>query len=448
MNPPQMLEQLDQVELERIRQQYDHVPYPKTPIEVPPQADYETLYLNSLVTPYYLKYRQVVNTEGKLILDAGCGSGDQAMTLAVANPGAKVIGIDLSAPSIEVAKARVRVHNLPNVEFQVLSIFDLPKLGLEFDYINCDEVLYLLPNPVTALQVLKSVLKPQGIIRTNFDNAYQRAHFLRSQTLFKMLGLMDQAPTETEHQAVTDTMQALKDGVKLKSETWDAEYEHPEHRTTMIGMNHLLMGDRGYTIPDVFDMLQQSELEFLSMVAWRRWEVLDLFKDPEQLPTLWEMGIAYASVEERLRLYELLQPVHRLMDFWCTHSNLEGSIAIDEWEKDLDWQNVTVHLHPHLCHEAIQSDLVACIEAERSFEISQYIKKPTLVPVLVEGTTLACLLPLWQGKQPFHVLTDRYRQLKPLNPITLEPLSEEKAAQEVKQLLSRLNAFLYVLIEK
>ncbi|NJR39307.1 MAG: class I SAM-dependent methyltransferase [Leptolyngbyaceae cyanobacterium CSU_1_4] len=444
---PQLLEQTELTELDKMRQQYDNIPYPRTPLETSPKADHESLFLHNLVTPYYLKYRQVVETEGKLILDAGCGSGYQALKLAIANPGARVVGVDLSPVSVEVAQARMKIHGYDNAEFHTLSIFDLPQLGLEFDYINCDEVISLFPDPLAGLQTLKSVLKPDGIIRTNFHNAYQRADFLRSQTLFKMLGLMDETPTESEHQAVIETMQALKDQVQLKRETWNPEFEDPESSPTMIGMNYLLLGDHGFTIPDLFNILGKSDLEFVSMVEWRHWDVLDLFKDPNDLPALWGMSLAYASIEEKLRLFELLHPIHRLMDFWCTHAGVEDGLPVESWT-ELDWQNATVHVHPQLRHEDIKAEVLDCIESGRSLEVSRYIKKPALVPIFLESSVLACLLPLWEGSQPMKALCDRYRKIKPLHPITLEPLSEAAAFEEVKTILNRMDAFLYLLIEK
>jgi len=443
---PQLIEQIQLTELDKIRQQYENAPYPKTPLETSPKADHEALYLNNLVTPYYLKYRQVVETEGKLILDAGCGSGYQTLKLAIANPGAKVVGVDLSPASIEVGRARVKMHNCDRAEFHTLSIFDLPDLGLEFDYINCDEVIYLFPDPLAGLQVLKSVLKPNGIIRTNFHNAYQRAGFYRSQTLFKMLGLLDEAPSESERQVVIQTMQALKDQVTLKRDAWGSEFENSES-STIISMNHLLVGDQGFTIPDLFSMLEKSDLEFVSMVEWRHWDVLDLFKNPEDLPAIWDMSLAYASAEEKLHLFELLHPIHRLMDFWCTHSGVEDGEPLESWN-ELDWQNATVHVHPQLRHDDIKAEVLRCIETGRSLEVSSYIKKPALVPILIESTTLACLLPLWDGAQPMKALCDRYRKIKPLHPITLEPLSETAAFEEVKSIVNRMDAFLYLLVEK
>ena len=106
----------------KIRQQFDVVTYPRVPVEKSPKDDYELLYIHNLVTPYYLRNQKVINTEGKVILDAGCGSGYKALVLAEANPGAKIVGIDISEKSVELARKRLQYHGFDNAEFHVLPI--------------------------------------------------------------------------------------------------------------------------------------------------------------------------------------------------------------------------------------------------------------------------------------------------------------------------------------
>ena len=94
--------------IENIRQQFDNTPYPRIPLEESPKDNSELLYLHNLVTAYYLRNRRVINTEGKVILDAGCGTGYKSLVLAIANPGAKIVGIDLSEESVKLAEQRVQ----------------------------------------------------------------------------------------------------------------------------------------------------------------------------------------------------------------------------------------------------------------------------------------------------------------------------------------------------
>ncbi|MGV0027436.1 hypothetical protein [Phormidesmis priestleyi] len=81
---------------------------------------------------------------------------------------------------------------------------------MKFDYINCGEVLYLMPDLVQTLRTLKTVLKPKGILRGNLHSLYQRQNFFRAQQLFTAMGLMQRNPEETEIGVVLDTMNALK----------------------------------------------------------------------------------------------------------------------------------------------------------------------------------------------------------------------------------------------
>ncbi|MFM7428068.1 MAG: class I SAM-dependent methyltransferase, partial [Elainella sp.] len=111
------------------------------------------------------------------------------------------------------------------------------------------------------------------------------------------------------------------------------------------------------------------------------------------------------------------------------------------------WQAAVVHLHPHLRNDRLKTDLIQCIETNRPFEISHLVKLPALQPVLLEADLAACLLPLWEGAQSIHDLAERYRQINPVDLITLEPLSPAQAFETVKTLLNRLDAFLYVLLE-
>ncbi|HEY9833286.1 MAG TPA: class I SAM-dependent methyltransferase, partial [Stenomitos sp.] len=302
----------------RIRRHYEELPYPLEPIEQSPAEDILCIYFNNILNAFYLRNKQVLNSKNKFILDAGCGSGYTTLALAQANPGATVFGIDISEKSVNIAKKRLQNYGFNQENIYVLTIEELPKLGQKFDYINCDEVLYLLPEPSLGLQAMKSVLNPNGIIRTNLHSSLQRSNFYRAQELFKTMGLMAGNPQEMDIDIVWEMMRSLKDQVLLKKQTWSAQFDQ-EKKLTLV--NHLLQGDKGYTIPEMFSMLEAAELEFISMINWRQWELRDLFNEPDNLPVFLGLSLPEMSLKERLHLYELLNPVHRLMDFWCGHPN-------------------------------------------------------------------------------------------------------------------------------
>jgi 2-polyprenyl-3-methyl-5-hydroxy-6-metoxy-1,4-benzoquinol methylase len=433
--------------LEKIRQQYETSPYPRVPLDDSPKNDFNSLFIHNIVTSYYLRYQKIIETKGKVILDAGCGSGYKALILAEANPEAQIIGIDISEESVKLARHRLEHHGFDNAEFHTLSIYDLPSLGIKFDYINNDEVLYLLPDPVAALNTMKAVLKPQGIIRTNLHSALQRSGYFRAQEVFRNIGLTDSNPGDLEVEITLETMKSLKDGVDLKSRTWQPVYEAEGGKQSVL-MNYLLQSDNGFTIPEMFNMLRTSDLEFISMINWRHWEIMDLFKEPDNLPVFLAMTLPELDVEQRLHLFELLHPGHRLLDFWCGHPNLEEPVVqLCEWGVS-DWLCGRVHLHPQLQKPKVKEDLIECIAEQKPFQISKYIGVPTIAPVEIESTIAACILPLWEKVQPISDLVERWCKIRPLHPVTLEPMSQQAAWGEIKKLLSKLEVFLYVLLER
>ncbi|MCC3451639.1 MAG: class I SAM-dependent methyltransferase [Microcoleus sp. PH2017_39_LGB_O_B] len=431
--------------INNIRQLFDNAPYPKVPLEQSPKKDYELLYLHNLLTPYYLKNQNIIETQGKIILDAGCGSGYKSLILAEANPGAKIVGVDLSEKSIKLARQRLQYYGFENTEFHVLSIEELPSLGLEFDYINTDEVLYLLPDAVKGLVAMKSVLKPDGIIRTNLHSSTGRNLVHRAQGVFKLMGLMDGSPGDFEIELVREIMTALKDEVMLKNISWNSERGNSQE---WILANYLLLGDKGCTVPEMFSTLKSANLELISMVNWQQWELLNLFKNPHDLPAFLGMSLPETSLEDRLHLFTLLHPTHRLLDFWCSHPDQTQSfVPVSEWTPN-DWQAARVYLHPQLASPQAREDLLSSIAAQTPFEISRYIPLPTTSPIAIESVMASCLLLLWDGVQPVISLVKRWLQLRPLRPATLEAVTEEKAFEEVKELLERLEACLYVLLER
>ncbi|WP_049790828.1 hypothetical protein [Trichormus azollae] len=56
-------------------------------------------------------------------------------------------------------------------------------------------------------------------------------------------------------------------------------------------MNYLFQGDQGYTVSNMFSALRAAELEFISMVNWRQWDLISLFKEPDNLPPFLSMGL-------------------------------------------------------------------------------------------------------------------------------------------------------------
>lgn len=428
---------------EKVRSQFDVLPYPHHPLDATPKGNPTYLSLHSFVIPYYLRHQKVIETQGKWILDAGCGSGYKLIALALANPGAHIVGVDISPKSLELAQQRLTYHGIDNVEFHCLPLESLPELGYTFDYINCDDVLYLLDDPVMGLRAMKAVLRSHGIIRANMHSSLQRAHYFRAQEFFTQLGCLQGPPTDDEIALVRQTMGALHEWVMTKKFAWSSNYETNDQ---MVLMNHLFRGDKGITLAQYFDLLQQADLELLRMVNWRFWNLEDLFRDINELPIAVALGMADMSQEAQLHLFELLHPCHRLLDLYCGHPGQgDDYVPVENWTTE-QWQQTTVYLHPQLCTEAVRQDLMACISELRLFELNPHLKTVDDT-VTIDSFMAACLLPLLDAPQPMSALVERWLQLRPLDPVTLAPSDATHAFAMMRQLLTTLEGFGYVLLE-
>jgi SAM-dependent methyltransferase len=430
---------------ESLRQLFDGHPYPINKIEMSPREDINLLFLHSLTTAYYVRGDGYVQPQGKLILDVGCGSGYAALAMAIANPGAKIVGIDLSSKSVEIARERMQFHGFKDAEFYAMSIDDLPNLGMQFDYINCDETLYLLPDPTQGLGVMTSVLAPQGIIRANLHSLHNRRELYRGQTLSHFLGLMDGEIGDWECEILTEFMDALKEGVVLNNSWKKIKGDNED-----IRMNFFLVGDKGFIIPEMFAMIESNNLELISMVNWRHWVLEDLFQSIESLPEYLELLLSSATPLQRLNIYELLHPVHRLLDFWCGHQDREhlSSSGINLIDSDLEtWQTYTFHLHPVLKTEKFKEVLVLAIAHSQPFPLTQFFSCTSAQPLNLFAPATICLWVLWQKPCSMTEIVKYWLTVKPLDPLTLTPVDPSLAFSEVQRALIQLETLVAVLVD-
>lgn len=373
----------------------------------------------------------------------GCGSGWLTLGLTLANPGARVIGIDISPQSIKWAKNRLNYHGYSEAEFYVMPFEEIPKLNIRFDFIHCSDVLYLLPDPLEALKVMRSLLAQDGIIQGNLHSIYQRHYFYQGQQLCKYLGLMDTAPTDMEFSLIRELMNSLDDRILLKDKTWNSN-----PTDSFLSANHLLHEDKGYTIPEMFQMLAEADLEFISMTNWNQWNIRDLYKDrnnpSEYLDMIWEA----ASIEEKLHIFELLNPVHRLLDFWCCHLGMvEPRIPISEWQ-DNDWGNSRIYLHPQLKHPKIRESLDQAIALYAPFNIHVFLNINSAQSISLYTISCACLHLLWERPLTLSELAKAWQTIKPVNWLTKAVISAQDALTEIKEAVIEMEFLMLVLVEK
>ncbi len=102
--------------------------------------------------------------QGSMVLDAGCGTGDDVLAMAQLLQGrGRIVGLDSSATMLDAARARAAGTDLP-VEFRLGDVYALDCADGVFDGCRADRLFHHLGEPDRALSELIRVTKPGGRI--------------------------------------------------------------------------------------------------------------------------------------------------------------------------------------------------------------------------------------------------------------------------------------------
>jgi SAM-dependent methyltransferase len=112
---------------------------------------------------------------GKVILDYGCGPGNDLVGFAEFSNAAKIIGVDISPKALELARSRVSWHVRDPGQLAFIRIADenikLPLSDASVDYIQSLGVIHHASNPNAIFREFHRLLKPGAEARIMLYNA-------------------------------------------------------------------------------------------------------------------------------------------------------------------------------------------------------------------------------------------------------------------------------------
>lgn len=124
----------------------------------------------------------------KNILCAGCGTGEEVISLAKIYSRSKILAIDISIPSLTIAKQNAKKAKIRNIIFQKKSILeDLPLLKRKYDFIYCAGVIHHLANPEKGFRILANKLSKNGKMVIMLYNSYGLFFYKCQLALLKIL---------------------------------------------------------------------------------------------------------------------------------------------------------------------------------------------------------------------------------------------------------------------
>ncbi|HEY2377828.1 MAG TPA: class I SAM-dependent methyltransferase [Gemmatimonadaceae bacterium] len=164
------------------------------------------------------------------VLDVGCATGGNLLSMALAFPESNFVGIDLSPRQIESARAAARTIGLENVRFEAMSVMDVDEDFGTFEYIVSHGVYSWVPPDVqhAILSVCSRNLVPDGIAYVSY-NTYPGWHargLVREMMLFHDRPQL--SPSERVQRA-RDLLESVAKAVPKSDEVYAAVLQEEIH---------------------------------------------------------------------------------------------------------------------------------------------------------------------------------------------------------------------------
>ena len=215
------------------------------------------------------------------ILIAGSGTGQEVAFYAQSFPDSKILGVDLSKASLAHSIRKLKECNNKNIAHRQADILALDEVldAQSYDLIASSGVLHHLKNPEEGLSILINLLKPDGIMHLAFYSEIAREPIARAHKIISKKGYGNDVESIKEFRRNARKLLGKKDYNRISQ--FHDYYYLSEYRDLLF---HVM--EHRYTIPQLADMLERHNLEFL---AFRNDD--DLYKkydsafpnDPERL---------------------------------------------------------------------------------------------------------------------------------------------------------------------
>ena len=249
---------------------YDRFPFPGDPLQDGPPPGYNWRWCHQSVLAAVHGVLPA-GSERPRILDAGCGTGVSTDYLCHLNPGADVLGIDISAGALAVARERLQRSGAPaqvrSLRQEQRSLLDLESEG-PFDYINSVGVLHHLDQPESGLRSLAGCLAPDGLLHLFLYADAGRWEIHRTQ---QALTLLEVGTGSDGLRLGRELLESLPEGNRLARhhrERWAVDCAADANFADM----YLHPQETSYNLDRLFGFIETADLHFAGFSNPEIWD--------------------------------------------------------------------------------------------------------------------------------------------------------------------------------
>ena len=230
---------INDIETKKVTSFYKESPFPNYKLDDNKSTILEKGNKNYLTS----KFKDFIGYK-KDVLEVGCGTGQLAIYFALGTNN-RVVGLDPTIESLELAADFSKKHNIGNIDFVNADIFDDVLTDRFFDFIWCNGVLHHTKDPYEAFRVLIKSLKNEGYVLIGLYNKIGRIRTIFRRYMFKIFG-------ENFLDFFDPTLRNLKNNKEEKKAWIRDQYVHPIESL--------------HTIDNVLGWFEKNNIEFINSI--------------------------------------------------------------------------------------------------------------------------------------------------------------------------------------
>ncbi|GLQ05586.1 class I SAM-dependent methyltransferase [Sneathiella chinensis] len=237
-----------------VRDQYEENPYPRWQhLGLYSSTRYATDLARKLPT---LNKQEPPFPDHPNVLIAGCGTGRQPISSALAYPECDILAVDLSLASLAYANRKAKEKKVRNIRFAQGDIMELGSIGQKFNVIECAGVLHHMNDPLAGWKVLVDLLEDDGYMMIGLYSEIGRQDIVAARAFIAEQEYSDSAD---------DIRRSRKDLMALPSDHPASRIpRHSDFYTTSACRDLIFhVQEHRFTLPQLASSLDQLGLEFL-----------------------------------------------------------------------------------------------------------------------------------------------------------------------------------------